>query len=224
MIAHSRTRRRWSIPACTGEPYRAGGVWPRPVVYPRVYGGTHVLMVGGQTAVGLSPRVRGNPWPKRSRKTRPRSIPACTGEPTLASAQIQRRRVYPRVYGGTHMLSIVKMNESGLSPRVRGNLRSPVLPGMPLGSIPACTGEPLGIVAGRNAYWVYPRVYGGTLDNRLDTCPNLGLSPRVRGNPGTCRTRLLQIGSIPACTGEPTSSTASRLPLRVYPRVYGGTA
>ena len=50
-----------------------------------------------------------------------------------------------------------------------------------------------------------------------------GLSPRVRGNHVyevfgvECR------GSIPACAGEPRSSTGAGIPLSVYPRVCGGT-
>ena len=75
-----------SIPACAGEPFRrcgsGGGLSPRvrgnlqrtyqspeQEVYPRVCGGTSQIA----SRYGLSPRVRG----------KPRSIPACAGEPEM---------------------------------------------------------------------------------------------------------------------------------------------
>ncbi len=56
-----------SIPACTGEP--PGREAPaRPVlVYPRVYGGTMLLMSAEGVQGGLSPRVRGNPFRNRNK-------------------------------------------------------------------------------------------------------------------------------------------------------------
>ncbi len=86
----------------------------------------------------------------------------CTGKPRLTSSTNCKHRVYPRVYGGTgldgdgvdgdgvyprvyggtaHELSYQE-NQTGLSPRVRGN-RDPLERGKNQpGSIPACTGEP----------------------------------------------------------------------------------
>ena len=51
---------------------------------------------------------------------------------------------------------------------------------------------------------VYPRVCGGTRSLRLLIAPT-GLSPRVRGNllAGLPVTAVNQLGSIPACAGEP---------------------
>ena len=66
------------------------------------------------------------------------------------------------MYGGTPRFIRIPERGRGLSPRVRGNPfdDGDYLP--PIGSIPACTGEPIRPdgqgVAGR----VYPRVYGGT--------------------------------------------------------------
>ena len=49
-----------SIPACTGEP-KSRAVWIfRDAVYPRVYGGTAVVLLSVTVGPGLSPRVRGN--------------------------------------------------------------------------------------------------------------------------------------------------------------------
>ena len=49
-----------SIPACAGEPVRAGSIYYCPGVYPRVCGGTRILLNRRQRRQGLSPRVRGN--------------------------------------------------------------------------------------------------------------------------------------------------------------------
>ena len=51
--------------------------------------------------------------------------------------------VYPRVYGGTTSPGFRRGSHTGLSPRVRGNLRHHHPECVCLRSIPACTGEPL---------------------------------------------------------------------------------
>ena len=54
--------------------------------------------------------------------------------------------------------------------------------------------------------------------------PNdLGLSPRVRGNPGHPAHSLCYSRSIPACAGEPQPWALSTRSRTVYPRVCGGT-
>ena len=52
----------------------------------------------------------------------------------------------------------------------------------------------------------------------------MGLSPRVRGNLASGPSGGLWVRSIPACAGEPGWRSCSRAPIRVYPRVCGGTA
>ena len=71
-----------------------------------------------------------------------------------------------------------------------------------MGSIPACTGKPVGYSLPLYHLRVYPRVYGETLRDREATYTAEGLS-RVYGKPGVRLTR--------------TAYT------RVYPRVYGET-
>ena len=74
--------------------------------------------------MGLSPRVRGNQLNIRSDYNYPRSIPACTGEPSSRFARMVLSWVYPRVYGGTLVAGAIQIGTAGLSPRVRGNLRT----------------------------------------------------------------------------------------------------
>ena len=131
-----------AIPACTGEPGGGSRFQSMTTVYPRVYGGTARRATLGASAVGLSPRVRGNPSVSRRVLNRHRSIPACTGEPLRLISRTASRKVYPRVYGGTGELLASITSREGLSPRVRGNPPYSPRLGARRGSIPACTGEP----------------------------------------------------------------------------------
>ena len=70
---------------------------------------------------------------------------------------------------------------------------------------------------------VYPRVCGGTRSDQWDEIMGWGLSPRVRGNPMKEGTGESDLGSIPACAGEPYPDYSAGKLVRVYPRVCGGT-
>ena len=73
----------------------------------------------------------------------------------------------------------------------------------PVGSIPACAGEPLPWRRETGSLRVYPRVCGGTTDRAAFLWVVVGLSPRVRGNLGLHTQPDPANGSIPACAGEP---------------------
>ena len=70
---------------------------------------------------------------------------------------------------------------------------------------------------------VYPRVCGGTALDPLTGNFDVGLSPRVRGNPAIDFINRGSSGSIPACAGEPFLNPYAQRKWRVYPRVCGGT-
>ena len=70
-------------------------------------------------------------------------------------------------------------------------------------SIPACAGEPRGCERRRRGRGVYPRVCGGTTAFPAAAGAGQGLSPRVRGNHLDGVHDRLELGSIPACAGEP---------------------
>ena len=171
-----------SIPACTGEPSNVFRLFTLVVVYPRVYGGTALTHAGTLKSQGLSPRVRGNHSRASPCRSARRSIPACTGEPSVSPLAIRLSRVYPRVYGepsisswvhqpaqvyprvygGTRLRSQRLLVCFGLSPRVRGNLITMNKIRRRKRSIPACTGEPWLRPLAPRLLAVYPRVYGGT--------------------------------------------------------------
>ena len=94
---------------------------------------------------------------------------------------------------------------------------------MPMGSIPACAGEPHPRRNQGADQWVYPRVCGGTPATGVLDMRRPGLSPRVRGNHRAADRDYRLPGSIPACAGEPPCRRSRLSPSRVYPRVCGGT-
>ena len=189
-----------------------------------MYGGTEDPRLTDTNDIGLSPRVRGNLECAPDAWIRSRSIPACTGEPGKRRIPQHHNTVYPRVYGGTSVVVPQDRLRTGLSPRVRGNLVAVVFGCWTSVSIPACTGEPLPSLAAGKPLWVYPRVYGGTVDIQETTGRAEGLSPRVRGNRHRAPCSCDYAGSIPACTGEPWPSRTMKGLCMVYPRVYGGTS
>ena len=132
----------WSIPACAGEPWALSCAPACRSVYPRVCGGTRRWRRYWTRGSGLSPRVRGNRGGLRRGRGMARSIPACAGEPSGQHTLGVDAGVYPRVCGGTATGRFQAVAGVGLSPRVRGNPRSPAMRSRPSRSIPACAGEP----------------------------------------------------------------------------------
>ena len=213
-----------SIPACAGEPRRAGRRRLDDRVYPRVCGGTVRVPYGSVVTTGLSPRVRGNRPLLRRDDGRDGSIPACAGEPSRASCRPIPPWVYPRVCGGTSILNVVNLQVDGLSPRVRGNQHEARWGRTTNRSIPACAGEPFARPVVTVFSPVYPRVCGGTSVPSFSSTSTPGLSPRVRGNLAEAHRGAGSPRSIPACAGEPCGRAAGRGVRLVYPRVCGGTA
>ena len=152
-----------------------------------------------------------------------RSIPARAGEPIRRGTATRQSRVYPRACGGTYRPIPPIPLRSGLSPRVRGNLRNSEHPLSYQRSIPARAGEPE--TQHTPAPWiaVYPRACGGTAYIGVLGIDRTGLSPRVRGNLQVAHVGLLVRRSIPARAGEPEQGMPSRTTMPVYPRACGGT-
>ena len=70
-----------SIPAWAGEPGKDEPLAQSNAVYPRVGGGTRLLIESAHSVMGLSPRGRGNRTWSLSPGSYDRSIPAWAGEP-----------------------------------------------------------------------------------------------------------------------------------------------
>ena len=212
-----------SIPAYAGEPAFCWLTSETSEVYPRVCGGTHLDCAAHLAGQGLSPRMRGNRSVGLPSAVHWWSIPAYAGEPAPSAHRPRSRWVYPRVCGGTPGDFAEQLVENGLSPRMRGNPRLLLPPALFSGSIPAYAGEPLTFPYVCKMGWVYPRVCGGTGRVFEEIIRQSGLSPRMRGNPGTSPASRRAAGSIPAYAGEPCRQGHIRPQAEVYPRVCGGT-
>ena len=125
--------------------------------------------------------------------------------------------------GGTKLLTVPCQASRGLSPRGRGNLEEALIERPNSRSIPAWAGEPPGSLWRLADLTVYPRVGGGTFDERDAAQFESGLSPRGRGNLSILWCSPRKSRSIPAWAGEPLPFQRKRRSLAVYPRVGGGT-
>ena len=132
--------------------------------------------------------------------------------------------LYPRVCGGAPCSAARSRTASGLSPRVRGSRRQVRRRGRAQGIIPACAGEPEHEQRELRQDRDYPRVCGGAIRFTPSKGRSAGLSPRVRGSPGSVGVMPPPPGIIPACAGEPPRSLSSTAISRDYPRVCGGAA
>ena len=212
-----------SIPAHAGEPCRRSSRHGLIRVYPRACGGTVRFAITVGSAVGLSPRMRGNRRGRVHHVGHPGSIPAHAGEPAASFRLSRSTGVYPRACGGTRHAPEPRDNRAGLSPRMRGNHARPGRASHLQRSIPAHAGEPPHSVTSRMGSRVYPRACGGTQLAHERRHAHRGLSPRMRGNRSAhCRWAPVP-GSIPAHAGEPRAWAEDSTVCRVYPRACGGT-
>ena len=110
----------------------------------------------------------------------------------------------------------------GLSPQARGKLLDVVVVHIPVGPIPAGTGETYSVNCTLSCIKAYPRRHGGNLDPSVATDRPKGLSPQARGKPKAEPSILSRRGPIPAGTGE--TQSGKNLPEfdRAYPRRHGG--
>ena len=201
-LHHPQEKKR-SIPALAGEPTIPSVSTAAGPVYP--------------------PRLRGNPVTRLAVRASERSIPALAGEPKGILEDGLVAWVYPRACGGTHIVTSVKVQVNGLSPRLRGNREYKPDKAVLIGSIPALAGEPMAASSLARLFPVYPRACGGTWRNIGDNGLSRGLSPRLRGNHRLLTDATRNAGSIPALAGEPSLKGPSVLPSWVYPRACGGT-
>ena len=167
--------------------------------------------------------MRGKRADPQRKAAKRRSIPACAGEARWWGRRWFRRRVYPRVCGGSFVHQRGSPAAVGLSPRVRGRPQRKPRPAHRPRSIPACAGEARARNAEPSWQGVYPRVCGGSSMKGAKTTAGEGLSPRVRGKPGSLQGSAYNTRSIPACAGEAARHSACPIPSRVYPRVCGGS-
>ena len=219
--AGADTGARGSIPACAGNPCRPLGGLSHGRVHPRVCGESNQRLGLQPLDEGPSPRVRGIPGQAQRLRQRAGSIPACAGNPSLSRAEPSPREVHPRVCGESVGGAAGEALEQGPSPRVRGIHLRPGRQAMASRSIPACAGNPSSWGPSRRASRVHPRVCGESCAPLRRQARVQGPSPRVRGIPRARVADEDEVGSIPACAGNPSGPAASTAATRVHPRVCG---
>jgi len=195
----------------------------RTRVYPRGCGATIQHFQPAPGDVGLSPRMRGYPVPRRCRSFGCRSIPADAGLPTRGTPPAHTSRVYPRGCGATTPTRCGPARRRGLSPRMRGYRARLHGLGKGLGSIPADAGLPWTRRWPGPTSRVYPRGCGATEALRSLVATWGGLSPRMRGYLHRDRERGDRLGSIPADAGLPDYEVIQKALAEVYPRGCGAT-
>ncbi len=213
-----------SIPACAGEPSTEARPRSRSWVHPRLRGGAGAHHAPTPRGVGPSPPARGSPPRGRGSRLASRSIPACAGEPGARVPAALPGSVHPRLRGGASGQIRSGHAEHGPSPPARGSPRFSEKHGLPIGSIPACAGEPRGPSWSPRRGRVHPRLRGGASVGLGDVFPCPGPSPPARGSRGHRHDRRRVVGSIPACAGEPRSTRAQPRRPPVHPRLRGGAA
>ena len=175
--------KRRSIPAYAGDPGCEQDVRRAARVYPRLRGGSVALAAALLPDGGLSPPTRGIPPRGRPISCRQRSIPAYAGDPAEGRRQAQRRRVYPRLRGGSEADEAVLNRLQGLSPPTRGIRAADAGFSTNERSIPAYAGDPDVYAVGLGAGEVYPRLRGGSYWVDGGRALHRGLSPPTRGIP-----------------------------------------
>ena len=212
-----------SIPAHAGEPPPHQAYTINPRVYPRPRGGTGDNAFDNDANRGLSPPTRGNRPRRFAAARRSRSIPAHAGEPGDNPIPLRARSVYPRPRGGTARREPPANAGAGLSPPTRGNQRGDGKAHPRIRSIPAHAGEPRNHRHLPTPSGVYPRPRGGTRRRPPPSRWEIGLSPPTRGNRTTISPAIVQMRSIPAHAGEPSTPHTPHRNSKVYPRPRGGT-
>ena len=151
-------------------------------------------------------------------------IPAGAGEPGCGGGDGYHHGAYPRGCGGADLSAWETRLKSGLSPRVRGSLRTAVAASTWPGPIPAGAGEPVREKGGREWLRAYPRGCGGATMPADAGGDVLGLSPRVRGSRSGRDPAQGAQGPIPAGAGEPDSDMLALPRQGAYPRGCGGAS
>jgi len=216
-------RGRGSIPADAGPPGRRKAAIQLGTVYPRGCGATQAELAGSGATGGLSPRMRGHPYPGDSSKGVDGSIPADAGPPSTEGCRSRHFQVYPRGCGATSYARPRLTLPTGLSPRMRGHPGSSCIVDGVSRSIPADAGPPQRRRAGRVRRAVYPRGCGATQNKEEYGDTVWGLSPRMRGHLSQALMHEREGGSIPADAGPPPSASPKATPRWVYPRGCGAT-
>ncbi len=237
-----------SISVCTGLPICRTSTAAAVRVYSRVCGATESYDESSISYRGLSPYIRapcirGYYAPGQGGQGLGGSIPVCTGLPVRRRGIRGPPGVYPYAFGATDGLALdlrvwggypnacgattlrdeIRSARGGLSPRMWGYRVLGDRREFEVRSIPTHVGLPQSRRASPNTSGVYPHACGVTLVDGRTVQHDRGLSPRMWGYPSAVDHVVVDVGSIPVCTGLPRPRTWRYPTGRVYPSAYGAT-
>ena len=198
-----RLRRVYGIiPACAGNTRPCVTAGPRCGDHPRMRGEHKLSRKRTPTGKGSSPHARGTQPHPLQRHVRKGIIPACAGNTGSSPRRPRRAGDHPRMRGEHARASSKAARFMGSSPHARGTRRTTVLPGSPVGVIPACAGN----TCYRNLIyllpWDHPRMRGEHSCSSHWTVVSSGSSPHARGTQGRVIAEYSAVGIIPACAGN----------------------
>ena len=228
-------------PACAGRSWgsRCSGcpLWDHPRVRGEKAEG--VRMIVG--ILGSPPRARGEaPEWKRIRKSTgspPRArgevvltigtqiveriTPACAGRRSISRIPENSDRDHPRVRGEKYPRWALLPSAVGSPPRARGEGRSILEMGEPVGITPACAGRRTRMRPLQRELQDHPRVRGEKPEIDFVARNARGSPPRARGEGSSAPTPRIAIRITPACAGRSCCFFRSAPSVWDHPRVRG---
>ena len=171
--------------------------------------------------MGSSPRGRGKPGTRFTRRAIKRLIPAWAGKTPLATQNTLTAPAHPRVGGENFEAFKTSVETVGSSPRGRGKLRPNDIGLDEERLIPAWAGKTLVGTVWTLTGWAHPRVGGENPFPDYGCLKHFGSSPRGRGKLRQFLSALVGRGLIPAWAGKTWSRASEQCQTRAHPRVGG---
>ena len=176
--------------------------------HPRACGENICHLFASLFNVGSSPRMRGKPVQRLSRRSGPGLIPAHAGKTTRKPLHSASHRAHPRACGENRGPDLLHQVEDGSSPRMRGKPLPTSANFEATGLIPAHAGKTLCLTICYLTRQAHPRACGENVFTKSHAEDQRGSSPRMRGKRSPPRPGWRHRGLIPAHAGKTSTATA----------------
>ena len=191
------------------------------LAHPRACGENSRCHFYSPSSVGSSPRVRGKPGRTPCSSCRAGLIPARAGKTAVTWIGDDPRTAHPRACGENAVEKLIKAQEDGSSPRVRGKRSGHSLRRPSPGLIPARAGKTGFGTCSTGILTAHPRACGENSAGDRARAINQGSSPRVRGKPRPHHSGPAHHRLIPARAGKTGPTPGRNSPSRAHPRACG---
>ena len=210
-----------TIPACAGKTCFDRFACQSCGDHPRMRGENLYRPDDAPRGRGPSPHARGKRTGK-SQGWRPlRTIPACAGKTGSGPRSRSVSRDHPRMRGENLETPSGNPITSGPSPHARGKRILDSAISARLGTIPACAGKTVGLIAVAFGVADHPRMRGENTDWICPDTRKWGPSPHARGKPPRSCGSPRRGGTIPACAGKTIAKGDYKRGRADHPRMRG---